>query len=138
MALKYLGFAACVVFLVAGGFLAGRLSAPDFQSNPESLSASFEHLLLVQNNDPRELQPLPGPGQGFGLPQGSEECPLLFFEDGQFFQMQPGQPGQQGSPELFPLQPLPGAPGTPRQPAPRPAPEQFSHHLGVTLVSANP
>ena len=115
----------CILFLGIG-FHFGRFSAPQVHNQFVS-TQHLPKLQLVQDSDPRELQPLPGPGQGFGLPQGSEECPLYFFQDGQFFQMQPGQgfPGQEGSPELFPLQPLPGAPGQPTPP-PRPLPEQFS------------
>ncbi len=126
--------------LVSMGFFAGRLSSPHLSEDSRPPHILEAMPLLIQDNDPRELQPLPGPGQGFGLPQGSEECPLYFFDDGQFFQMQPGQgfPGQEGSPELFPLQPLPGTPGNPRQPSPRPIPEQFSQVDSPILMASSP
>ncbi len=111
--------------LVTIAFLAGRFSSTnEIDVTSQENTAKLE-LFLVQDNDPRELQPFPGPGDNFGLPQGSEECPLYFFQDGQLFQMQPGEglPGQNGSPELFPLQPVPP---NQRQPAPAPIPEQFS------------
>ena len=106
MKLKYLGFAIGMVTL---GFLGGRFSAT--VSEPPNL-------FYVQQtpDDPRELLPVPGPGQGQQPGQGmvpqNGECPLYFYQDGQFFQMMPGQgfPGQNGSPELIPLQPLPGFP----------------------------
>ncbi len=120
-ALKTLG----VLALVGIAFFAGRFSNTNqIDSNAQAQTEKLE-LFLVQDNDPRELQPFPGPGDNFGLPQGSEECPLYFFQDGQLFQMEPGEglPGQNGSPELFPLQPVPP---NQRQPAPAPIPEQFS------------
>lgn len=120
-ALKALG----LVTLLAVTFFLGRFSVTTQSGfNAQAVIPEIE-LFLVQNNDPRELQPFPGPGDNFGLPQGSEECPLYFFQDGQLFQMQPGEglPGQSGSPELFPLQPVPP---NQRQPAPTPIPEQFS------------
>jgi hypothetical protein len=98
--------------------------------------------LFVQNpgqNDPRELIPMPGPGQLAplpGMPQeslpGDGSCPLYFFHDGQFFEFQPGMPGAapfgerngEGDPELFPLDPAPGAP-RPRQEPPRQPPPAF-------------
>lgn len=125
----------------------GRLSAA---GNDRTVSASTipPGLALVQDSrrpaDPRELIPLPLPGQpdeqGQQVPgqQGQTECPLYFFEDGQFFQLRPGEPGSpgpfgQGTPELFPLDPLPGAPAPdrpvtpqPEPPPPRPPPPFFS------------
>ena len=122
------------LLLLSAGFYLGRSSVP--QVSTVSVE-SFAQIQLIQDNDPRELQPFPGPGQGFGLPQGSEECPLYFFQDGQLFQMDPeqGLPGQEGSPELFPLQPLPGAPGQPTAPPPPALPELFSEHAEPQLAT---
>jgi hypothetical protein len=128
--------------LLGAGFLAGRYSAP---SDADGSSVDVAELTpfagyLVQDSgqplDPRELIPLPDRRPGSGGPQapsGDGECPLYFFHDGQFYQLEPGAPGQQaepgqpgrfgGIPELFPLEPLPGAPAPPpRQP---PAPPSF-------------
>lgn len=120
-ALKTIG----LVALLGTAFLAGRFSGTNQNSSNAQAQTPQLELFLVQDNDPRELQPFPGPGDNFGLPQGSEECPLYFFQDGQLFQMEPGEglPGQNGSPELFPLQPVPP---NQRQPSPAPIPEQFS------------
>ncbi|MCA9839278.1 MAG: hypothetical protein KC422_20365 [Trueperaceae bacterium] len=99
-----------ILLVLALGFLWGRWSAPERAS-----------VFRVQQgpDDPRELLPVPGTGQGQqpgqGLVPQNGECPLYFYQDGQFFQMMPGQgfPGQNGSPELIPLQPVPGFPGGP-------------------------
>jgi hypothetical protein len=125
------------LFLLGAAFLAGRFSAPSSIGAPSinvmSLPQTAVSGYLVQDSrqplDPRELLPLPDRLPGSGGPQtpsGDGECPLYFFHDGQFFQLEPGAPGQPGQPgrfgdipELFPLEPLPGAP--PRRP-PEPPP----------------
>ncbi|MGL4609493.1 MAG: hypothetical protein ACRCYY_07375 [Trueperaceae bacterium] len=77
-------------------------------------------------NDPRELLPVPSPGNGEGGGP-PEECGIYLYQDGQYYQLQPGQlPGGEGSPELIPLNPVPGGPGNPGSPgrpsAPPPPP----------------
>lgn len=78
-------------------------------------------------NDPRELIPMPGPGNEPQDGQGGQpqECGIYLYQDGQLYQLQPGQqlPGQGGgSPELIPLDPVPGGPGGPRTPSAPPPP----------------
>ncbi len=76
-------------------------------------------------NDPRELIPMPGPGQQEGEGGQPQECGIYLYQDGQLYQLQPGQqlPGQGGgSPELIPLNPMPGGPGGPSTPSAPPPP----------------
>ncbi len=99
--------------LALTGFAAGRLSASAPSATPPHPDSGP---MLIQDRNPRELFPLPGPGQGFGLQPGEGECPLFLYQDGQLFrfdgQGQPGGPfpGGPGSPELFPLEPVPQPP----------------------------
>lgn len=121
-------------------FAAGRLSAQqavtaETVSPPVSPALhtrtahpGLERVQQQAPDDPRELIPLPGPGQQPGQQPGpgqTGECPLFLYQDGQLFRFdapggQPGgQPGQGGgSPELFPLQPVP-PPGQPLPVPPR-------------------
>jgi hypothetical protein len=128
------------------GLLVGRLDYP----SPTTANATatptplFRFMFirdgtLVQNNlvqddtperdpnDPRELIPLPGPGGGTEPPPGQggapQECGVYLYQDGQYYQLQPGQlPGGEGSPELIPLNPAPGGPGGNPGPAAPPPP----------------
>ncbi|MBF6593117.1 MAG: hypothetical protein IVW51_01555 [Thermaceae bacterium] len=140
--------------LLASAFLAGRLSTatptslhvtPTASSAIQSFNTQFNQNpspnfgLPPQTPqaapDPREMIPLPGPGNQQpgtqpGQQNGSAQCPVFIYQDGQLYALpQPGQqPGQGqgqgpgipggGSPELIPLQPLPGLP----QPSPLPSP----------------
>jgi hypothetical protein len=142
------------LILVAGAFYAGRVTAPARTGLVSEAmgprTGAFEpwagaHLVQDQGSDPRELIPLPGtepePGPGQQPPPpGAGECPLFFFEDGQFYRLQPdgsGPPGPFGrSPELFPLEPVPPAPAPSRPPSrpPAPAPAPF----GAPGVAALP
>ncbi len=115
------------VSLVLFGFVAGRLSTEQTTTLPGSTPiaevTSFENTItLVQGfgtpTDPRELIPLPGPDSGQGMLPGEGECPLLFYQDGQFYRLDPPGGGMEGSPELFPLEPLPGPLIPPRQSSP--------------------
>ena len=121
--------------LMLFGFGLGRLSAaPSGAISQLSIDSVAvlkgtshpQNLFLIQaaqeDNDPRELLPLPGnpggqgPG-GQGLQPGEGECPIYLYQDGQLFQFAPGQPGfpgGDGDQELFPLIP----PSTPRTPQP--------------------
>jgi hypothetical protein len=130
------------LFLLGASFLAGRYSAPSGNADSSIDIADLPQTpfpgYLVQDSrqplDPRELLPLPDRLPGSGGPQapsGDGECPLYFFHDGQFYQLEPGAPGQQaergrgrfgGIPELFPLEPLPGAPAPPPGQPPEPPP----------------
>ena len=126
---------------LAVGFVAGRGSAPQVTWGAPLLAQAQQ-----APDDPRELIPLtpgrgpnggPGQGQQPGQGQGQQpggNCPITFFKDGQFYQMQPGpgqqpgQPGQgqgdqgQGAPggdnELFPMTPIPGPQNSPFTPLP--------------------
>jgi hypothetical protein len=124
--------------LASFSFLAGR------QSTAQTLlltRANQDMASYLVQNDPREMIPLPGPGQGFGLQpgQGEGECPILLYQDGQLFQFMPGQPGipgmpGQGNQELIPLQPLPGSP---QEGPPNVGPSEFSQvpeHLNAVLA----
>lgn len=123
--------------LALAAFAAGRLSAapPPATGIAGGAANAAPHLppgmLPVQNSpapdDPRELIPLPGPGQQPVPGEGQAgECPLFLFQDGQLFRFDNpggvpgGQPGGGGSPELFPLQPAP----QPGQPLPAPPEEE--------------
>jgi hypothetical protein len=131
--------------LALAAFAAGRLSAPQPQpltngpTMPAGHSAAPTLLIQAQRapDDPRELIPLPGPGQQPAPGEGEAgECPLFLYQDGQLFRFdapggQPnGQPGQGGSPELFPLQP-------PGQPFPLPPQEEPNLDL-VRLAPDHP
>jgi hypothetical protein len=125
---------ASVVFAV--GMLVGRIGhTPVTQATlPTELSPSsliWRISPLVQDaperdpSDPRELIPMPGPGQQEGQGGQPQECGIYLYQDGQLYQLQPGQqlPGQgEGSPELIPLNPVPGGPGGPSQPSAPPPP----------------
>lgn len=76
--------------------------------------------VLAQAPPPiQELIPLPGPGdqQPGQLPgqQQGEDCPILFYHNGQLYRLRPGQ-GQDGQgrpgspPEFFQLDPYQGPP----------------------------
>lgn len=148
-------------------FAAGRLSAaPDSRIPPITPITPTRHAsgpgtvtpvpIQASPGDPRELIPLPGPGGPGqptpqpGLPGQAPEggtCPLYFFQDGQFYQLQPGGPGGPGgpgpfggSPELFPLEPVPADPrGTPLPaPAPEPPPEPPPLFVQPGLVLFDP
>jgi hypothetical protein len=78
----------------------------------------------------REFIPIPGPGdqqpgQRPGQQQGECEPIILFYHNGQLFQLRPGQgpengPGRPGTPpEFFHMNPYQG-PAIPGLPAPRP------------------
>lgn len=143
---------ALLVTTIAVAFLAGRWSVTAFAITTPGPSASLVAMaprpapggaaasvsaLRVQAEgpaDPRELIPLPGPGQGPGqgtLPApGDQPAPgecLLVLPDGQLLRIPvPGQgdgPGPGGgTPELFPLTPAPPrtvpAPSRPQAPPP--------------------
>lgn len=73
----------------------------------------------------QEVIPLPGPDNQQGQGQGECQPMILFYFQGQLFQLMPGpqdQQGQPGSPpEFFPLQPyrgpaIPGLPFGPQSP----------------------
>jgi hypothetical protein len=109
--------------LVLLGFVAGKLSTPIdvevFRPIPATMHESDRTLIQGFNEmDPRELIPLPGPGSGQGMQPSEGECPLLFYQDGQFYRLDPPGGGMDGSPELFPLEPLPGPLIPPRQSSP--------------------
>ncbi|MGH2360007.1 MAG: hypothetical protein ACRDGM_05630 [bacterium] len=80
----------------------------------------------AQNPAPfQEVIPLPGPDNQPGQGQGECQPMILFYYQGQLFQLMPGpqdQRGQPGSPpEFFPLQPyrgpaIPGLPFGPQSP----------------------
>lgn len=123
----------------AAGLWVGRLDVPAAPSETPTATTSplfrFAFVpLLVQDdlperdpNDPRELIPMPGPGNEPQPGQGGQpqECGIYLYQDGQLYQLQPGQqlPGQgEGSPELIPLNPVPGGPGSPGPAAPPPPP----------------
>jgi hypothetical protein len=127
--------------LALAAFAAGRLSAPQPLATGPTMPAGHTAApaLLIQAqpapDDPRELIPLPGPGQQPPPGEGEAgECPLFLYQDGQLFRFdapggQPnGEPGQGGSPELFPLQPAP--PGQPR-----PAPPQEEPNLDLVRLA---
>jgi hypothetical protein len=119
------------VALVALGFLAGRISAPDSNAASDQVSSqnsSKTGLIRVQNsqsdqaqqpiqNDPRELIPLgPNPGQGQGQKpqpgQGQQpgQCPVYLYQDGKLYVLpQPGQQPGQGPGNL------PGQSGGPQE-----------------------
>ena len=146
-----------VVALLGLGFMAGRISAPvQVQTvvlhQPQAQPVDFERVQVPELGtpspdiqappDPREMIPLgPGPGQGPGQQPGQgeqpgqgqgEECPILIYQDGQLFQLQPQQlPGQQpgqgqgpgpgmgGPQELIPLGPGGGGQPSPNTPTPQ-------------------
>ena len=99
-------------------------------------TAASTHLLLAtpaQAPPPiQELIPLPSPDeqQGRGQQQGQEcEPVILFYHQGQLYQLMPGPQGQQGRPgsppEYFPLRPYQGPqiPGLPYFAPPPGAPQ---------------
>ena len=147
---------ASALALAFAAFTAGRLSAPQPQPLAANIgeSATAAPLQLrppqlqpVQlqpaqpaPDDPRELLPLPGPGQQPVPGEGQTgECPLFLYQDGQLFRFDApgGQPGGRpgpggGSPELFPLQPVP----PPGQPFPQPPSQEPP--LDLILFDADP
>ncbi|MDQ7829323.1 MAG: hypothetical protein QN122_03930 [Armatimonadota bacterium] len=91
-------------------------------------------IVLAQGVPPlQEFIPLPGPGDRTpgtrpGQPQpGQGDCPILFYYNGQLYELRPGQgpedgPGRPGSPpEFFYLNPYRG-PAIPGLPQPGPGP----------------
>jgi hypothetical protein len=137
---KLLGVVVLATGLFTAGIVVGRMSQTP---EPEAVSLPTEYSPdnlpiwrispLVQDdaperdpNDPRELIPMPGPGQQQGEGgQQPQECGIYLYQDGQLYQLQPGQqlPGQgDGSPELIPLNPVPGGPGGPSAPSAPPPP----------------
>ncbi|RYM40011.1 MULTISPECIES: hypothetical protein [unclassified Meiothermus] len=116
--------------LMMAGFLMGRLSALSSPLPPAATPPALRALPVQAQGDPREMIPLPGPGNqqpGQQPGQGQGECPVLIYQDGQLYSFPgpgfgpgPGFPG--GDPELIPLQPgLPSPlPPTPAEPAPTP------------------
>lgn len=125
------------ILLIAGGvagfgavmYLAGWNSGhQDVVRTPQPLVSAAP----AQNPAPfQEIIPLPEPDDRQGKGQGECEPMILFYYQGQLFQLMPGpqdQQGQPGSPpEYFPLQPyrgpaIPGLPFGPQGPQQRTAP----------------
>lgn len=134
-------FAVLGIGLMMAGFVMGRLSAASLPLQQTASPPALFALPVQSPGDPREMIPLPGPGNQPGQQpgQGQEECPVLIYQDGQLYSFP--RPGQQpgpgfgpgpgfpgGDPELIPLQP--GLPNptlpTPTEPAPTPPPQNPS------------
>jgi len=113
------GLAAFGFVMYVLGFSAG---AQDVVAQPPTPIAATP----AQNPAPfQEVIPLPGPDNQPGQGQGECQPMILFYYQGQLFQLMPGpqdQRGQPGTPpEFFPLQPyrgpaIPGLPFGPQSP----------------------